>query len=232
VNTEAPEAGGEARPRVRPAEWLAMLLVSAAMVAATGLERWSIPWTEVAGFVTGFVCVWLAVRQHVWTWPIGLANNVAFLILFWNARLFADAGLQIVYFALGAYGWWNWLYGGEKRTELRLSRALRGEWLALAVLVPLATWGLWELLVAVNGAAPFWDSLTTILSLAAQYLMCRKRVECWLIWIAADLIYVPLYLDRQLPLTAALYGAFLVMCVFGLREWFIRWKERPEEAVA
>jgi nicotinamide mononucleotide transporter len=228
VNADAsPEDARDARPRVSPAERLLMLLVAAAMVAATGFSWWPISWMEVAGFVTGFVCVWLAVREHVWTWPIGLANNVAFLVLFWHSRLYADASLQVVYFALGAYGWWNWLYGGRDRTELRLSRTTRPEWLALAALVPLSTWGLWEVLVAVSGAAPFWDSLTTVLSLAAQYLMCRKRVECWLVWIAVDLVYVPLYIDRKLYLTAGLYGVFLVMCVFGLREWVVRWRGRP-----
>jgi nicotinamide mononucleotide transporter len=74
-------------------------------------------------------------------------------------------------------------------------------------------------LLVVNGAAPFWDSFTTILSLAAQYLLCRKRLDNWYIWILADLIYVPLYLTRGLPLTAVLYGVFLVMCFFGIWEW-------------
>jgi nicotinamide mononucleotide transporter len=205
-----------------------MAVVSAAMVAATAFGGWLITWTEVAGFVTGGVCVWLAVRQHVWTWPIGLANNVVFLVLFWQSRLFADATLQVIYFALGVYGWWNWVRGGKGGGELRVSRTARAEWVSLAVAVPLATWGLWQLLVAVSGAAPFWDSATTVISLAAQYLMCRKRVECWFFWIAADLIYIPLYLDRQLPLTAALYGVFLVMCLFGLRVWRRAWRKQQE----
>ena len=72
-------------------------------------------------------------------------------------------------------------------------------------------------MVTVNGAAPFWDSLTTALSLAAQYLLSRKRLENWFFWMAADVIYIPLYISRDLPLTAALYAVFLVMCIFGLR---------------
>jgi nicotinamide mononucleotide transporter len=85
--------------------------------------------------------------------------------------------------------------------------------------IPLCTWGLREILIAVNGAAPFWDSLTTVLSLAAQYLLCRKRFENWFFWIAADVIYIPLYLSRHLPLTAVLYAVFLAMCLIGVREW-------------
>ena len=180
---------------------------------------WSISVTEAWGFVTGGVCVWLVVREHLWNWPIGIANNVFFFILFLQGRLFADMSLQIVYLGLGAYGWLNWVFGGENRTLLRISRTTRTEWLTLALLIPVSTWGLREILLAVNGAAPFWDSLTTVLSLAAQYLLCRKRFENWFLWIAADVIYVPLYLSRHLPLTAVLYAVFLGMCLIGVREW-------------
>jgi nicotinamide mononucleotide transporter len=175
--------------------------------------------TEVLGFVTGGFCVWLAVREHVATWPIGIANNAFFFVLFWQGRLFADAWLQVVYMALGVYGWWTWLRGGSQAAPRKITRTLSSEWLGIVVVVPLAVWGLREVLIAVQGAAPFWDSLTTVLSLAAQFLMCRKRLEHWFIWIAADLIYIPLYLSRDLALTAVLYFVFLVMCVVGLRQW-------------
>jgi nicotinamide mononucleotide transporter len=76
-----------------------------------------------------------------------------------------------------------------------------------------------EILFWANGAAPFWDALTTGLSLAAQYLLCRKRIENWYFWIVADAIYVPLYVSRDLPLTAVLYAIFLMLCVLGLVSW-------------
>ena len=180
---------------------------------------WPIGVAEAWGFVTGGVCVWLVVREHLWNWPIGLANNVFFFVLFLQSRLFADMSLQVVYFGLGIYGWLNWILGGENRTALKISRTTRTEWVALTAAIPFATWGLREVLLAVNGAAPFWDSLTTVLSLAAQYLLCRKRFENWFFWIAADVIYVPLYLSRHLPLTAVLYAVFLAMCLVGVREW-------------
>ena len=81
------------------------------------------------------------------------------------------------------------------------------------------TWLLREILLTLNGAAPLGDSLTTVISLAAQYLLCRKRLENWFLWIAADLIYIPLYVTRGLPLTAFLYAVFLGMCMIGFREW-------------
>lgn len=196
-----------------------MTLVSILALLLSYQGCWSINVTEAWGFVTGGICVWLVVWEHLWNWPMGLVNNIFFFFLFLRGRLFADMALQVVYFALGVYGWWNWRLGGVNRTVLPVSRARRGEWLALAATIPLATWGLREVLLAVNGAAPFWDSLTTVLSLAAQYLQCRKRLEGWYFWIVADVIYVPLYLSRALPLTAVLYAIFLGMCLVGVGEW-------------
>jgi len=207
---------------LKPIEWAAMLAVSSAVLLAGYSGVGGVAVTEAWGFVTGGVCVWLVVREHVLNWPVGLANNVFFFVLFLQGRLFADMGLQVMYFGLGVYGWLNWLYGGPHRTTLAISRTTRVEWLILAASIPLVTWGLRETLISVNGAAPFWDSFTTVLSLAAQYLLCRKRLENWLFWIVADVIYVPLYLSRQLPLTAVLYAGFLIMCLIGMREWLGR----------
>lgn len=199
---------------------LALMTVgSAGLLLATALHWWPLSMTEALGFATGGTCVWLCVREHLWNWPLGLANNVVFFALFWHSRLYADMGLQAVYFSFGVYGWWNWIYGGQQNGALKVTRTPPGEALALAALSPLATWGLWALLVAVQDAAPFLDALTTVLSLVAQYLLCRKRLENWVVWIVVDAIYVPLYLSRNLHLTALLYALFLVMCLYGLRVW-------------
>ena len=200
-------------------EVLVISAVTALLLAASWFKWLPLDFTEALGFATGAVCVWLVTKGNIWNWPVGLANNLFFAVLFWKARLFADFGLQGVYLILGFYGWWKWLRGGENQTRLAISRSSRSEWIVIAVFLVLGTWGLRELLHAVNGAAPLWDALTTALSLVAQYLLCRKRIENWFFWIAADVIYVPLYLSKQLPLTALLYGGFLVLCVIGWRRW-------------
>jgi nicotinamide mononucleotide transporter len=79
-------------------------------------------WTEILGFVTGAASVGLAVRESVWNWPVGIANNIFFLVLFWNAKLYADAVLQVVYIAISVFGWWNWVRGGTGRSELPITR--------------------------------------------------------------------------------------------------------------
>jgi len=174
---------------------------------------------ELAGFLTGAACVWLTVKAHIANFPVGLANDVFFLLLFLAAGLYADSGLQIVYFALGAVGWWQWLHGGANRTRLDVTRASSRELLVLAALVIVTTWSLTILLEHVDDVAPFWDALTTALSLAAQWLLNTKRIQNWIFWIAADLVYVPLYGVKHLWLTAVVYAVFLVLCFRGLHAW-------------
>lgn len=175
---------------------------------------------EVLGFVTGAWCVWLVARQNLWSWPIGIANNVMFLLLFATAGLYADSGLQVVYLCLALYGWWAWLYGGQDHAALRVTRMSRPTALWLGALTVLATGALFALLSHVTDSdVPMWDALTTALSLAATYGQCRKQVECWWIWMAADVIYVPLYAYKGLWLTAILYVGFFALCVNGYLSW-------------
>ncbi|MFG2982655.1 nicotinamide riboside transporter PnuC [Streptomyces sp. NPDC048258] len=182
----------------------------------------SMSWTEVLGFATGALCVWLVARQHIANWPIGIANNIFFIVLFARAGLYADAGLQIVFIALAAYGWWSWTHGGGPGTAeaLPVRRTTRTEWAWLAAAGAVGVLGLTLLLGEVtDSTVPFWDALTTGLSLAATYGQCRKLVESWWLWIAADLVYIPLYAYKELYLTSVLYVGFLGLCVVGLLGW-------------
>jgi len=174
---------------------------------------------ELAGFVTGAGCVYLAVKANILNFPVGLANDAFFLVLFLSAGLYADSALQIVYLVLGAIGWWQWVYGGAGRTRLEVGRASATELVILVGLVAAATVPLTIILTSAHDIAPFWDALTTSLSLAAQWLLNTKKVQNWHFWIAADVIYVPLYFVKDLWLTAIVYAIFLAMCVAGLRAW-------------
>ena len=185
---------------------------------------------ELAGFLTGGACVWLTVRANIWNFPVGLANSAFFLVLFVSAGLYADSALQVVYLVLGAVGWWQWVHGGAGRTRLEVTRASTAEVGLLSVAVVAATVPLTVLLSAAHDIAPFWDALTTALSLAAQWLLNTKKVQTWHFWMAADAVYVPLYVVKDLWLTAAVYALFLGMCVAGLRSW--RSAGRGEPVVA
>ncbi|MFJ5233611.1 nicotinamide riboside transporter PnuC [Kitasatospora sp. NPDC088391] len=189
---------------------------------------------EWLGFVTGAVCVWLTVRTNVWNFPVGIADNAFFLVIFAGAGLYADSGLQVVFLALGAHGWWRWLRRGERGDRLAVRRGGPAVLGAALAAVAVATAGLYLLLAAVGDSAPFADALTTALSLAAQWLLNTKRIETWYLWIAADLVYVPLYLARGLYPTAAVYCLFLGLCCYGLRSWRAELPTagRPLEAAA
>ena len=196
-----------------------VLMAMTAIIAAGTYVAGRASGLEAVSFITGAACVWLTVRENPWNFPIGLLNVVTFSVVFFRAGLFADAGLQVVYFVLGCVGWYLWLYGGERRTPLRVGRASQRELLVLLLLVIIATGGLWRLLSQVGGSASFWDALTTAISLASQWLLNRKRLESWIGWLIVDVIYVPLYLYKELYLTAALYAVFLVMATIGLMQW-------------
>ncbi|MFC7479675.1 nicotinamide riboside transporter PnuC [Luedemannella flava] len=178
-------------------------------------------WSEIAGFVAGALSVWLYARQNVWAWPTGIANSAFWLVLFWDTGLYLDASLQVVYIVLGAAGWYWWLRGGRRvgRAELPVSRTRPVEAGILAAVGVAATGVLWWLMVRVDDAAPLPDAATTVISLIAQYMLTRKLLGSWYLWIAVDVAYVALYTYKELYLTAALQPLFIVMCVIGLRGW-------------
>ena len=185
---------------------------------------------ELLGFVTGAASVWLTVLTRISNFPVGIANSAFFLALFLSARLFADSGLQVVYIVLGLAGWWQWLHGGPDRTRLTVDRAGWPLLSCCVAFVALGTWGLTVLLDDAQDIAPFWDALTTALSLVAQFLLNGKRIENWAFWIAADVVYIPLYVVKRLDLTAIVYVLFLGLSVAGVRAW--RRALRPGSVVA
>jgi nicotinamide mononucleotide transporter len=178
-----------------------------------------VSWTEVLGFAAGAVSVWLYVRQNVWAWPTGIANSVFWLVLFWTSRLYLDAGLQVIYIALGIAGWYWWLRGGERPGELPVRRTRPRERLALAGIGVAATSALWLAMAAVSDAQPLPDAATTVVSLIAQYMLTRKLLGNWWLWISVDVAYIAMYASQHLYLTAALQPLFIGMCLVGLRQW-------------
>ncbi|GGT18377.1 nicotinamide riboside transporter PnuC [Streptomyces chromofuscus] len=195
-----------------------------------------VSWTEVLGFGSGALCVWLVARAHIANWPVGIANNLFFILLFTESGLYADAGLQLVFITLAGYGWWTWAHGGGPGSDvLPVRRTSRTEWAWLCAAGMVSTAGITLLLDrATDSTVPFWDALTTSLSLMATYGQCRKRLESWWLWIAADVVYIPLYAYKDLYLTSILYAGFLALCVFGLLNWRRELAARPQavEAVA
>ena len=177
-------------------------------------------WKEILGFLTGAVCVWLLVKENIWNWPIGIANNIFYIVIFTQSGLYADAGLQFVYIAISIYGWWNWLHGGRNRSELNVTRVTPSSLSGYLAIAGCSTAVLfWILHRFTDSTVPLADGLTTALFLTAQYMMSRKVVENWWFWIVGDTLAIALYIYKHLYLTSALYAIFLVMCIMGLVEW-------------
>jgi nicotinamide mononucleotide transporter len=186
---------------------------------------------EIVGAVLGIAAVFLAARQNVWNWPLGIINFALYIIVFYHAKLYAQVGLQVVYIVLAIYGWWHWLHGGADRGELRVSRVGSREAILLTLAFALATPALAIFLArATDASLPLADSALTAASLVAQYMMTRKYVECWLVWLAADVAYVAVFIHQSLWPTVGLYLVFCVLAVMGWREWRTSLRRQAAEA--
>ena len=175
---------------------------------------------EATAALFGIASVFLSARQNVWSWPLGIINVALYIIVFYDAKLYADMGLQVVYVVLAAYGWWHWLHGGANHGVLRVSRVPARETVLLTAAFAVGTVVLSTFLArATDASLPLADSALTAASLVAQYMMTRKYVECWLVWIVADVAYVAMFLYKELWPTAGLYLVFSVLAVLGWRQW-------------
>ena len=175
---------------------------------------------EWVAAVAGAISVYLSARENIWSWPTAIVNVGLYIIVFRRTGLYSDMGLQVVYLVLSIYGWYEWLYGGKNRSTLRVSRASAREWL-IAIPVAVLFWlGLARYTATLPGVAlPHLDAGLTTVSLVAQWMMTRKILENWVLWIVADIVYVPMYVYKGLPVTAALYAIFLALAVLGQRSW-------------
>lgn len=175
---------------------------------------------ELAGVLTGLVAVALTVAEKPLCWPLGMVNVALFALVFARARLYADAGLQVVYFGVCAYGWWEWLHGGRGGGRLEVGRVPARVALALAAGAAVGALALGALLArATDASFPFLDSSLAAASLAAQFLQARKWLENWAVWIAVDVVYVGLYVAKELRATALLYLLFAALAVAGHLSW-------------
>jgi len=179
----------------------------------------STSYAELFGFVTGLAAVWLVARNNILTFPVGILNAGFFFVLFIDQHFYSDAWLQVFFLMIQIVGWVAWRKAGPQRTELKVSKAPAVVLGAVGVLVVVGAYLLVPVLREAHGAYPIPDASTTALSVAAQTLMSFRLIQHWYLWIAADLIYIPMYAIKGLYFTSALYVLFLTLCVSGLFTW-------------
>lgn len=174
---------------------------------------------EFLGTLSGIAGVWLTIRKNSWCFPAGLVNVGLYGVLFFRERLYADAILQVFYVLLLAYGWILWKKPAPQNDFLITSIRQRS-WIVLVLICLTFTFIIGTVLkTATDASLPYLDSFLTSMSLLAQWMVAKKKIENWIVWIVADVIYVGMYLFKNLHLTAALYFVFILLAIKGYTEW-------------
>ena len=176
-------------------------------------------WLEWVGTVSGFACVYLAARQNIWNWPVAIISVVAYSLLFYEYGLYGDAVLQLYFMGTSFYGWYYWIKRKEAHerpvSSLNLKQIV-GVLIASVLMTFLLGWFLDNY---TDTDVPYTDGFCTAVSFIAQFLMTRKVLQNWALWIIVDICYVPLYIYKGLMLTAVLYVLFLALALMGYQQW-------------
>ena len=176
-------------------------------------------WMEIAGMAATLLGIWLTTRRLLICWPVVLLADVLYLVVFFRARLFSDALLQIFFVAFTLYGWWHWWRGLRTEGEVRVVPLDASGWIAGLAAGAIGAVLLGWLMVRVGAALPHLDAALTSYSLVASWWGARKHIANWWLWIAVDIVYVGEYLYKDLRATALLYAGLVLLAVLGLRDW-------------
>jgi nicotinamide mononucleotide transporter len=180
-----------------------------------------VTWIEMIGFVLALAMVFANMKVWLVAWPLAIASSAAYGVLFAHSKLYGEAGLQLFFIAVAAWGWWQWRFGTQDDGRALAVRALpvRERWIVAAL--TLAAWPLlgWLLDTWTDSDVPYWDALPTAGSVAGQWLLGRQYVENWLVWVAVNIASVAVFAIKDLWLTVVLYALFAVLAVFGWRTW-------------
>lgn len=190
-------------------------------------------WIELTATVFGFLCVLLTIRRNIWCWPTGLIQVLLFIIIFYDAKLYSDLLLHVIYVFLQFYGWYQWTRedaGREKLIVKSLPISWLGFWIAVTI-VGTVGWG-WAMARWTDASLPYPDAFTTVASLVAQVLLARRYLQNWGFWICVDIVAIWVYFSKELNATAVLYIAFLILATFGAVVWSKQLAKQTTEEVA
>lgn len=185
-------------------------------------------WLEIAGVITGLLCVYLAAKNNIWNWPFAAVSVIIYIFIFFEAHLFADMGLQVYFLAMNIYGWWYWSQRSPSEKKVPVARITKSEMALSAVAIVVFTFILGSILKYTTASFPYLDSFCTACSLVAQVFLARKVLENWLIWIFVDIIYVGVYIFKDLHLTALMYAVYVAIALMGYMDWKKDWKKMHE----
>ena len=175
---------------------------------------------EIIAVALGIANVGLLVRRSIWNYPFGMAMVALYLVIFWQARLYGEAVLQVFFFVVQGWGWWLWARAGGLAQMVRVDwMGWRARGVAIALVAGSSLGIGWSMARFTDAALPYADATIAGASVVAQVLLALRRVENWALWIAIDVLSVWVYVSRELYLTAGLYVVFLGMAIAGLIAW-------------
>jgi len=175
---------------------------------------------EIFAALITVVSIVLTAVENIWCWPTGIVSVVLYGWIFWNARLYANAGLQGVYLVLIIYGWYQWLHGGKNHAQLKVSRTPLWGWVVTVLLGTVATAAAaWWMKAHTDAAMPLPDAATTAFSIVAEAMTARKWIENWVLWIVIDAVTTWMLVTQKLYPSALLYASFVPLAVYGWIEW-------------
>jgi nicotinamide mononucleotide transporter len=177
---------------------------------------------EILGAILGILYIFFSIRQNIFTWPTGLLTSALYIFVFFQSKFYADMGLQVYYVGISIYGWYYWAKGKkpENTETVPVKRTRKILWIKMGVVAALLYGAiLFILLNFTDSPVPFMDTLTTALSIVATWMLARKYIEHWLIWIVVDVISVGLYIYKDLWPTVILFVVYTIMAVLGYIEW-------------
>ena len=177
---------------------------------------------ELLGAILGILYIFFSIRQNIFTWPTGLVTSALYIFVFFQSKLYADMGLQVYYVGISIYGWYYWLKGGkaENRKTVPVRSANKKLWLKLIGIAIVFYFAILIILLNFTDSdVPYMDSFTTALSIIATWMLAKKYIEQWLIWIFVDFISVGLYIYKGLWPTVILFIVYTAMAFVGYIEW-------------
>jgi len=187
------------------------------------LIKWlSDNYVELLGAILGIAYIFFSIRQSILTWPVGLLTSLLYVWVFFVSKLYADMGLQMYYVVISIYGWYEWLFGNQANHSepIKVSRLKWRLGIILLVISVLLFLLIWYILKNfTDSPVPMADSLATSLSIVATWMLARKILEHWLVWIFVDAFSVGLFWYKDLMPTVVLFVVYTVMAYIGYREW-------------
>jgi nicotinamide mononucleotide transporter len=195
------------------------------------LADWlSANYIELIGATLGIAYIIFSIKQNIFTWPTGLATSALYIIIFFQAKLYADMSLQFYYVIISIYGWWLWLKGSnpDGSTTIKVTKITKN----FATKISIISLMLWFIIYYIlsrhtDSLVPVLDSFTTALSISATYLLARKVLEHWILWIIIDLVSVGLYIFKGLWPTTLLFLIYSAMAIIGYRSWLHDLNKQP-----